>query len=132
MSRWKRDASHGGASRANRIAVMRFVRETKSPGLTYLIPPFYDDFRLFTGAPVFADWDFIPYNDVAFIEWHKRFRLADAFYKSAGDVRCRMLGQLSAGYGVTHVVIRENDSGVCGDWRLVFRDQNHRLYKVVP
>lgn len=112
-------------------AVMEFVKTTKSLGQVYLIPVDWRRFRLFTGAPVFVEDRFIPYNDVAVVEWRKRLRLAEAFYGSGGDARCRMMRELSADYGVTHVVIR-GDSGRCRDWTLLLEDQDRRFYAVTP
>ncbi len=75
-TKWRFDA----AADANWPGVMRFVRANKAPGQTYLIPPTWRSFRLFTGAPVFAERSVIPYTDVDVMEWYKRVRLADAFY----------------------------------------------------
>jgi hypothetical protein len=60
--------------------VMRHVRQTKMAGQTYLIPPNWRSFRLYTGAPAFAEQSVIPYNDVAVMEWYRRLQLAQAFY----------------------------------------------------
>ncbi len=107
---------------------MKFVRTTRSSGQTYLIPPDWRYFRLFTGAPAFVDHWFIPYNDVAVVEWHQKVQLVDAFYGANGDARCRMLKELSAGYGITHVIVRAGDGGGCGGWKVLFQDDNYRLY----
>jgi len=115
-----------------RAALMEFVRTTKTPGAVYLIPPYWDNFRLRTGAPVVSDWDFIPYNDVAVIEWHARFRQAEAFYKARGEARCQVLGNIRATYRVTHVVLWEPGTEACGAWRELFRAADHRLYAVAP
>jgi len=115
-----------------RVALMEFVRTSKAPGAVYLIPPYWDNFRLWTGAPVFSDWDFIPYNDVAVIEWHARFQRADIFYKARGEARCRALEGIRASYRVTHVVLREIDGDSCATWRELFRADDHRLYAVLP
>lgn len=60
--------------------VMRHVRATRAPGQTYLIPPNWRSFRLYTGAPAFTEQSVIPYNDVAVMEWYRRLQLAQAFY----------------------------------------------------
>jgi hypothetical protein len=110
--------------------VMRHIRATMSPEDTYLIPEDWRYFRLFTGAPAFIEFWFIPYNDVAVIEWYKRVRLADAFYAATGDARCGMLGELSESYKVTHIVVSASDSGGCRNWQLLFGDGKYTLFKV--
>jgi hypothetical protein len=109
---------------------VEFVRATRSPGSLYLVPPYWDDFRLASGAPTFVDWDFIPYEDVAVLEWHKRFRMADAFYRATAPDRCRLLQTVMAEYPITHVAVAERASAVCTNWRLVFQADDHRLYEV--
>lgn len=121
------------AGRVNhRTALMEFVRTTRSPDALYLIPPYWDNFRLASGAPTFSDWDFIPYNDVAVVEWHRRFRLADAFYTARGGDRCRALRDLKSEYPITHVAVREQPPEPCEGWQLLFEAGDHRLYRVVP
>lgn len=117
---------------SDRAALLEFVRTTKAPGSLYLIPPYWDNFRLASGAPAFVDWDFIPYDDVAVLEWHKRFRMADAFYKAAGADRCRILRNLTAEYRITHVAVREQAPEACANWQLLFQAGDHRLYKAAP
>ncbi len=158
-TKWRFDLT----SEAKMPGVLRFVRETKAPGQTYLIPPNWRTFRLFTGAPAFAERSVIPYNDVGVMEWYKRVRLAEAFYgaveadreddyryqrpnrRTAGalqassastptqpprEERCRMLKELSATHGVTHVILKGEDLDGCGGWRLVLDDGAYRLYAV--
>ncbi|MDR7519782.1 MAG: DUF6798 domain-containing protein [Armatimonadota bacterium] len=116
----------------HRAALFEHVRETKSPGALYLIPPYWDNFRLATGAPAFIDWDFIPYDDWAVLEWYRRFRLADAFYKATGGERCRILRDLAARERITDVALRGQSLEACGPWRLVFHAGDHRLYRLGP
>lgn len=122
----------GSKARGDKVPMMAFVRGTKGPGDTYLIPRYWEDFRLFTGAPAFVDFNFIPYNDVAVIEWHKRVRLIDAFFGARGEDRCRRLREISAEYRITHVVLTGERPDSCGDWKLVFNDRGHWLYDVAP
>lgn len=109
-------------------AVMNFVRDTRRPGQVYLIPLHARYFRLYTGAPVYVDFWYIPYNDVAVMEWYRRVNLADAFYQAKGEARCAPLRQLAAQDGVTHVVVDTADLSRCGDWRIAFDGGNYRLY----
>ncbi len=67
-------------SEAKTPNAMRYARTNRAAGQTYLIPPNWRGFRLFTGVPAFAEASVIPYNDVGVMEWYKRIRLAQAFY----------------------------------------------------
>jgi hypothetical protein len=158
-TKWRFDA----AGEARRPGVMKFVKMAKAPGQTYLIPPNWRGFRLFTGAPVFAERSVIPYDDVGVMEWYKRIRLADAFYgtpdedtdyrillerrrqmRSASgapastrlepsrEERCRILREVSAGYGVTHVILEKGDLDGCIGWTVAYTDGPYRLYTVTP
>jgi hypothetical protein len=127
-------------------ALERFVRRTKAPGETYLIPlvltenrdrdplgyhtekSTWQRFRLSTGAPTFIDWGFIPYRDTEVLQWAERVRAADAFYTAGEDERCRMAGELQSRYGVTHLVLQSRDPAVCRAWRPVLRDGVYTLY----
>lgn len=111
-------------------SVMTFVSATKSPGHTYLIPQYWESFRLRTGAPAFVDWDFIPYNDSAVVEWYSRFRLAEAFFKADGRARCRLAREISTAYRVTHVILGEGESISCPGWRVLFTDETYRVYAI--
>lgn len=114
------------------VSVMAFVKAGASPKQVYLIPVQWRNFRLSTGAPTFVEYWFVPYNDAAVVEWRRRIRLAEVFYGSGGDERCRIQRELSANYKVTHAVLRGNDSGVCDAWKLLSQDGNSRLYLVTP
>lgn len=115
-----------------KVSILRFVRAQKAPAETYLIPVEWRNFRLFTGAPVFVDYRFTPYNDSAVLEWYKRVRLAESFYAADKDGRCRTAREISAAYGVTHVVVNGGDADACSGWTLVFGDGSDRLYRITP
>ncbi|MGQ0549321.1 MAG: hypothetical protein ACT4PY_06600 [Armatimonadota bacterium] len=132
---------------APEIAVMNFVKATKSAGNVYMIPlavdgrdPFgyagvtanWQYFRLWTGAPAFIDYWFIPYNDVAVMEWYRRVRAADTFYRSAAARRCESAEQLRAAYRITHVILKSDDPEACASWRVLMQDRHYRLYEVAP
>lgn len=110
------------------LPMLQLIRAMKAPQHTYLVPTDWRNFRLFTGAPTFVEYWFIPYNDAAVMEWLKRLRLAEAFYSASGARRCSMFGELAAGYGITHIVLKSSDSGVCGGWKLLFRHRDYGLY----
>ncbi len=124
----------------DRFEVKRFVRAKMSPGDTYLIPVNWRDFRLDTGAPVFAERSVIPYNDAGVMEWYKRERLAEAFFGSSKSEdafalpeptpqgRCELLNELSVTYGVTDVVIPKGDLDGCKGWKPVFSNTSYSVY----
>ncbi|HET8678712.1 MAG TPA: hypothetical protein VFM39_01230 [bacterium] len=128
---------------APEIGAMNFVKTTKSVGNVYMIPlatdgrdPFgyagvtanWQYFRLWTGAPALVDYWFIPYNDVAVVEWYRRVRAADAFYRGAGARRCQSAEQLRAAYQITHIILKSDDSEICAGWRVVMEDRHYRIY----
>jgi hypothetical protein len=152
-TKWRFDTAE-----AQRPGVMRFVKATKAPGQTYLIPPDWREFRLFTGAPAFAERSVIPYNDTGIMEWARRIRIVNSFYGAdnhdedyryqsperrsrapdaslasapplTSDERCGLLKELSTAHGVTHVVFA-GDLGGCSRLTLVFSDGTYRLYAV--
>lgn len=112
--------------------LLRFVSASKAPGDIYLIPQRWRYFRLATGAPVFVDYWFVPYNDVAVLEWNKRLRLVDEFYAAAGESRCKLQREISVEYRVTHVVVTGQDTAACGNWKMVFENRDGRVYRVTP
>jgi hypothetical protein len=147
---------------ARRIpTVMRHVKRTGVPGQTYLIPPNWRTFRLYTGAPAFMEHSVIPYDDVGVMEWYKRLHLAQAFYgeveanaeddfryqregrrtgraprqapaptpvQPSPEERCRLLKELSSGYGVTHVILRGGGLEGCAGWKTEYADEHYHLY----
>jgi len=84
-------------------AVARYVKETRTAGSLYLVPPDMEDFRLATGAPVFVDHKSFPYRDVEIVAWYDRLELAERFY-GEGSADCALLGRLAVEHGVTHLV----------------------------
>ncbi len=86
--------------------MMAYVRETRAPGQTYLIPPDLQQFRLDTGAPAFVDIKSIPYLDIEVMEWFTRMRIEGWIYRDhPEEVDCTLFDRLRDGYGVTHAVL---------------------------
>lgn len=114
--------------------MMDFVKAAKSPGEKYLIPALHmeelENFRLYTGAPILADFKSIPYKDVEVLEWYARNLKARQFYEAA-TMDCEFLKALAAEYGITHLVV-ENRRFASGCERLepVYRDAVYSLYKI--
>jgi len=101
----------------------------KSAQDTYLTPVKMQDFRLFTGAPVYIDFKSIPYKDSDVLEWYRRVRLADRFYETKD---CEVL-QALAGEGVTHAVLARADLPLaCPLIEETYRDPDFSVYRLLP
>lgn len=113
------------------IAVMDYVRENKASGEVYLVPPFdnqFDDFRLYTGAPIFINWKSHPYRDEAVLEWYRRNQAAGEIFTLEAPAACEALADLSAGYRLTHVIMEVDDSVAgCPGLTEVYRDRYYVL-----
>lgn len=112
--------------------IMRFIEASRAPGDTYLVPMDWREFRLYTGAPAFIEHRFIPYDDAAVLEWHRRMGLLTDFYGAKGDDRCGRLRALSEDYHITHVVLRDGElGGGCAEWKRTYADTYYALYAVM-
>lgn len=116
--------------------VMDYVRDTKQPGDVVLVPPKeleFDDFRLYTGVPIFINWKSHPYRDVEVLEWYQRVGRADDFYDAAPPRKCALLGGLLADYRITHVVIKGKEAALnCPTVQETFRSEKYAVYRVQP
>jgi hypothetical protein len=114
--------------------MMNYVKGTKSPGEVYLIPTRdnkFDEFRLYTGAPVFINWKSHPYQDFEVLEWYKRNQLAEAFYNTEASSACGVLGELSSKYQITHVVLDlEGGAPTCEGMLETYRDPRYAVYTI--
>ena len=109
--------------------LQNYVAAHNYSGETYLTPVKMQDFRLATGSPVVVDFKSIPYRDVDVLEWYRRFQLADRFYNQTG---CDLLPELTGEYGVTHVVLENEQFGaVCPQLQEIYRDANYGLYTML-
>ncbi len=113
--------------------VMDFVAAATKRDQLYLIPIGMETFRLRTGAPVFVDKKSHPYKDTEVMEWYGRIQSTNAFYRARGDTACRLLGELSARYSVTHVVLgRDRSKMTCDLLHELYRDPWFGVYELVP
>ena len=109
---------------------MSFVEKTKTMGDLYLVPTKMQDFRLATGAPIFVDFKSIPYQDTDVLEWYRRVRLANRFYRNINK-ECELLEQLTVEDRITHIVIDTNEiTDDCALSHQVYRDDNFSIYSV--
>jgi len=126
----------GKGFRSNRVAVlMDKALQLASPGDVYLIPPLeaeFDDFRIFTGLPILANWKSHPYKDDEVLEWYHRVKLAQEFYAAPLDQKCSTLQTILAEYPeVTRVVNLGKEVVLpCDFLREDFRYLRYTLYSV--
>ncbi len=139
------------------LGLLHYAETHRAAGQTYLVPVAWRNFRMFAGVPVFVDYRFVPYNDTAVIEWHRRINLANEFYHTGAEMRCQKGDELTSRYGVTHVVMAipipdgarrpshtadtetlpENIEGspypmdACPHWTLLYEDRRSALYSIV-
>lgn len=119
------------ATKADNIPVMNFVVATKQPNNLYLIPIKMERFRLYTGVPVFVDKKSHPYKDIDVIEWYKRILIANKFYQANGKTAYSILSEISANYGITHVVLENNESKFDSDLlHKIYEDNKFMVYEV--
>lgn len=129
--------TYGSGRRERRLVqMMDIVKESKQPGDIYLIPPtdnYFDDFRLYTGAPIFINWKSHPYKDYEVLEWYNRVVQADNFYQSVGADKCAKLEDLVDEYGITHVVFKSKEVPLACDFATeTTRIENFVIYTINP
>ena len=112
--------------------VMTYALQNQAAGQVYLIPPKdadFDDFRLYTGVPVFINWKSHPYKDTQVLEWYQRVLRADAFYDADAGQKCTVLEQMLREYHLTHVVIKSKEIMLkCNFSTELFRSDNYAIY----
>jgi hypothetical protein len=107
-----------------------YVAANRKPGEIYLIPTKMQDFRLAAGAPVFIDFKAIPYQAEEVLEWYRRVRLADRFYKS-GD--CNILGEIQQIAPFAYLVAETNQQKIdCPGLDLIYSVGSYRLWRLRP
>ena len=113
----KLQQTYGTSFRDKRVTdMMDFVSKSKKPGELYMIPPKEPDlnnFRIYTGAPIFINWKSHPYKDTDVLEWYHRVQVSLDFYDAqfSDQVRaCELLDEIVQQYGVTDVVVKRKDA----------------------
>lgn len=87
-------------------------------------------FRLYTGAPTFVETKSHPYKDVELVEWYRRVDLASDFYQARGPTARKLLRELIARDGVTHVIFERGGVNVFADvlHEKLYEDESFVLY----
>ena len=112
--------------------MMQFVRDHSDAGDMFLIPLEMEDFRLYTGVPVFVDFKSHPYRDTEVIEWYDRLRQVEAVYEAEDGEACDMIEMLAATYGVTHIVFVSGEyQGGCPILELWYADAVYEIYRII-
>jgi hypothetical protein len=86
-------------------------------------------FRLFTGAPIYIDFKSIPYKDVEVLQWHQRVLWNHRLYQQRDWNNEQTKGELRR-RAITHVVTTTNRNVRCDDLKLMYADEYYRLYSI--
>ena len=116
------------------VALMDFVIQQRAAGQVYLVPPRdadFDDFRIYTGVPIYINWKSHPYKDTELVEWYHRVQAASDFYEADPIAQCQMLADFHQQAGVTDVIFsKKTDSLDCDLTHEIYREQNFAVYSV--
>jgi uncharacterized protein DUF6798 len=93
-----------------------------------LIPVDLQQFRLFTGVPIYVDFKSVPYFDAEVLEWHRRMTQCEKWYD--GDWSEPGRAQELRDVGITHVVARVERPIKAAAFREVHRDGTYTVYEV--
>lgn len=86
-------------------------------------------FRLFTGAPIYIDFKSIPYKDVEVLEWRHRVLWTHGLYEERNWNEHEIATELSR-RKITHIVATADRDISCAALELVCKDPSYRLYRV--
>lgn len=86
-------------------------------------------FRLFTGAPIYIDFKSIPYKDSEMLEWHQRLVWNHQLYEQRDWNNKEITDQLRE-RRITHVVTTADRDIRCAALQLIYADKYYRLYRV--
>ena len=107
--------------------MMTFVATHKSADDIYLIPPKMQDFRLVTGAAVWADFKSNPYRDTDVLEWYRRVQRINDFYNNSTP-SCQSTTELITFAGANHIVLPvEKSAIVCDNLATLYQDEYYTI-----
>lgn len=114
--------------------MVSYVRQHRTPGQIYLIPPKMEAFRLETGLPVFVDFKSIPYRDVEVLAWYERVQQARFFYRDDPEqISCSTLDSIFELEEITHVVLEVEQFGLeCAGLSPRYQDDNYAVFELTP
>ena len=109
-----------------------FVPLSQKRGNRKLIPINLQQFRLFTGVPIYVDFKAIPYFTGEVLEWRERLqtntKLFDAIKQ--GKAACDELMPELKDRGITHVVTTAQHPIDCAGMQQVYGDEFYLVYRV--
>ncbi len=108
--------------------LMAYVRAHRATGQVYVTPPKMQDFRLVTGAAVFADFKSNPYRDTDVLEWYRRVEGLNRFYNAAGGATCQDITDLLRFANTNQMImpVAKLATG-CDTLQLLYQDENYAL-----
>ena len=116
------------------MALMDFVIEQRAEGQVFLVPPRdanFDDFRIYTGVPIYINWKSHPYKDTELVEWYRRVQAASDFYEANPTTQCQMLADFHQQAAVTDVIFsNKTNSLACEFTQEIYREQNYAIYRI--
>ncbi len=111
-----------------------------SPSLNFMPPPRrttqkqnisvdLQQFRLFTGAPIYIDFKSIPYKDVEVLHWYQRLSWNHQLFERS-DWNDEQIKSELRSRRITHVVMAADREVRSDVLELVYSDKYYRLYRV--
>jgi hypothetical protein len=116
------DAKKGAAS-------LNFMPPPRRNTQKQIISVDLQQFRLFTGAPIYIDFKSIPYKDVEVLEWDQRLVWNQQLYEKRDWNDDQIKSELKR-RGITHVVTTADRDIRCDALKLEYADYNSRLYRL--
>jgi len=92
------------------------------------IPVDLQRFRLWTEAPIYIDFKAPPYAPDEVLEWHQRMSNAERWYVNR-DWDSTGVWKEVRETGITHVITTTDKDVKCEQLKLVYGDENYRLYR---
>ncbi len=109
--------------------MMEFVSQNYEPGEIYFVPKKMQDFRLATGVPVYGDFKSIPYNPEDVLEWRRRIKIIEEFYRKPD---CESFNILIDSEDLDSFVVPTSSSmPACERVSPVYKDDHYWIYAAV-
>ncbi len=90
-----------------------------------VIPIDFQRFRIGAGVPIYVDFKAIPYRDVDVLEWRKRVEWNAGVTEARTAKREELTDR-----GITHAVVPRDRDLVIEGLKMIWEDENYRLYEV--
>lgn len=116
-------------------AVMDWAGAHASKGDLWLVPNrtnAFERFRMRSGVPILVNWKTHPYKDTEILEWYRRNKAAEAFYRQAATPEgpALLLG-LARTYGITFAVLPQPvPSGLYDGMPIVMQNESWAVVRL--